>query len=150
MRPGTPPQLQLMRSGSSTPYTIMQALCMGGLPSTSTVGVLGAISAEGPTPSASPAANTDHRPEVLSRGGGFWPGTGKAEEVGGPGARGLTVNIAWPKGGLGTADYLAAFELVRCCLLRPPLAGCACHAQHLAGCGRVVHSCIAPGCSCAQ
>ena len=46
------------------------------------------------------------------RGGGFWPGTGSASEVGaGPGT-GFNVNIPFPKGNLGDAEYLAAFALV--------------------------------------
>jgi hypothetical protein len=39
--------------------------------------------------------------------GGFYPGTGSASEVGvGPG-EGFNVNIPWPYGGMGDAEYLA-------------------------------------------
>jgi histone deacetylase 6 len=41
----------------------------------------------------------------------FYPGTGAADERGGPRARGRTVNVPWPRG-RGDADYLAAFERV--------------------------------------
>jgi acetoin utilization deacetylase AcuC-like enzyme len=41
----------------------------------------------------------------------FYPGTGRANETGGPNARGRTVNVPWP-GGMGDADYLAAFDRV--------------------------------------
>ena len=41
----------------------------------------------------------------------FYPGTGSADEVGGPEARGCTVNVPWPAG-CGDADYLAAFDRV--------------------------------------
>jgi histone deacetylase 6 len=39
----------------------------------------------------------------------FYPGTGAIEEVGGGAGRGYTVNVPWP-GGMGDADYLAAFD----------------------------------------
>jgi acetoin utilization deacetylase AcuC-like enzyme len=39
----------------------------------------------------------------------FYPGTGAAEEVGGPRARGRTVNVPLPAG-CGDAEYLAAFD----------------------------------------
>lgn len=39
----------------------------------------------------------------------FYPGTGGADEVGGPGALGRTVNVPWPPG-CGDAEYLAAFD----------------------------------------
>jgi acetoin utilization deacetylase AcuC-like enzyme len=41
----------------------------------------------------------------------FYPGTGAAVEVGGPAARGATVNVGLPAGS-GDADYLAAFDHV--------------------------------------
>jgi len=41
----------------------------------------------------------------------FYPGTGAVEEIGGPGARGATVNVPWP-GGMGDAEYEAAFDQV--------------------------------------
>ena len=41
----------------------------------------------------------------------FYPGTGAAEEIGGPDARGRTVNVPWPPG-CGDAEYLAAFDRV--------------------------------------
>ncbi len=41
----------------------------------------------------------------------FYPGTGAADEVGGPDARGRTVNVPWPPG-CGDAEYLAAFDRV--------------------------------------
>jgi histone deacetylase 6 len=41
----------------------------------------------------------------------FYPGTGAADEVGGPDARGRTVNVPWPPG-CGDADYLAVFDRV--------------------------------------
>lgn len=46
------------------------------------------------------------------RGGGFYPGTGKIKEVGNSNAAGRNVNIPWPHGGFGDADYMAAFDLV--------------------------------------
>lgn len=42
-------------------------------------------------------------------GNGFYPGTGAASEVG---AKGTNVNVAWEEGGLGDADYSAAFDLI--------------------------------------
>jgi len=41
----------------------------------------------------------------------FYPGTGTILETGGDRARGYTVNVPWP-GGMGDAEYLAAFERV--------------------------------------
>jgi acetoin utilization deacetylase AcuC-like enzyme len=41
----------------------------------------------------------------------YYPGTGDVEEVGEGEGRGRTVNIAWP-GGMGDAEYLAAFDEV--------------------------------------
>ena len=41
----------------------------------------------------------------------FYPGTGAIREVGRGGARGRTVNVAWPPG-MGDAEYLAAFDRV--------------------------------------
>ena len=49
---------------------------------------------------------------VTVRGGGFWPDTGKPEEVGTAEAQGRNINIAWQRKGLGDAEYLAAFDLV--------------------------------------
>jgi Histone deacetylase domain len=46
------------------------------------------------------------------RGGGFYPGTGHIKEVGSRDAAGRNVNIPWPRGGFGDADYIAAFDLV--------------------------------------
>ena len=41
----------------------------------------------------------------------FYPGTGAADELGGPHARGRTVNVPWDAG-MGDAEYLAAFDRV--------------------------------------
>ncbi|MGE5278970.1 MAG: histone deacetylase [Acidobacteriota bacterium] len=41
----------------------------------------------------------------------FYPGTGAADEVGGPKARGRTINVPW-HGGCGDAEYAAAFDRV--------------------------------------
>ena len=41
----------------------------------------------------------------------FYPGTGGIEEIGGGAGRGYTVNVPWP-GGMGDAEYLAAFDRV--------------------------------------
>jgi histone deacetylase 4/5 len=41
----------------------------------------------------------------------FYPGTGAIEETGGGAGRGFTVNVPWP-GGMGDAEYLAAFDRV--------------------------------------
>jgi histone deacetylase 6 len=41
----------------------------------------------------------------------FYPGTGAIEEIGGGAGRGFTVNVPWP-GGMGDAEYLAAFDRV--------------------------------------
>ena len=46
------------------------------------------------------------------------PHCGAIEEVGGAGARGRNVNVAWPEGKGGDADYAAAFELIVLPLLR--------------------------------
>jgi len=44
--------------------------------------------------------------------GRFYPGTGGVAEVGEGAGEGYTVNIPWEGGGLGNADYLAAFNHV--------------------------------------
>jgi len=41
----------------------------------------------------------------------FYPGTGAIDETGGGAGRGATVNVPWP-GGMGDAEYLAAFDRV--------------------------------------
>ena len=41
----------------------------------------------------------------------FYPGTGAADELGGPHARGRTINVPWDAG-MGDAEYLAAFDRV--------------------------------------
>ncbi|MEX0879115.1 MAG: histone deacetylase [Thermoanaerobaculia bacterium] len=41
----------------------------------------------------------------------FYPGTGAIDEIGAGPGRGFTVNVAWP-GGMGDAEYLAAFDRV--------------------------------------
>jgi histone deacetylase 6 len=41
----------------------------------------------------------------------FYPGTGSADELGGPHARGRTINVPWDAG-MGDAEYLAAFDRV--------------------------------------
>lgn len=41
----------------------------------------------------------------------FYPGTGAIDELGGGTGRGFTVNVPWP-GGMGDAEYLAAFDRV--------------------------------------
>ncbi len=41
----------------------------------------------------------------------FYPGTGAIEEVGAGEGRGFTVNVPWP-GGMGDAEYVAAFDRV--------------------------------------
>ena len=41
----------------------------------------------------------------------FYPGTGAADELGGPSARGRTVNVPLPPG-MGDADYMAVFDRV--------------------------------------
>lgn len=48
---------------------------------------------------------------VLKRGS-FYPGTGKAQEVGAGQGQGYTVNIPWDCGGMGDDDYIAAFQHV--------------------------------------
>lgn len=58
-----------------------------------------------------PSALRDVR--CTRRGAGFYPGTGQAEEVGAGAGRGRTLNLPWPRGNLGDADYVAAFELAR-------------------------------------
>ncbi len=46
-------------------------------------------------------------------GGGFFPGTGAANEVGAEGAAaGRTLNVPWRREGMGDAEYLAAFDHV--------------------------------------
>ncbi|KAL3684286.1 hypothetical protein R1sor_002308 [Riccia sorocarpa] len=42
-------------------------------------------------------------------GGGFYPGTGAASEVGVGRGKGLSVNIPWICGGIGDSDYIYAF-----------------------------------------
>lgn len=51
----------------------------------------------------------------LHRGGDFYPGTGEIAETGQGDGFGYNVNIPWPHGGFGDADYLAAFE----CIVEP-------------------------------
>ena len=41
----------------------------------------------------------------------FYPGTGAADELGGPHARGRTINVPWDAG-MGDKEYLAAFDRV--------------------------------------
>jgi histone deacetylase 6 len=41
----------------------------------------------------------------------FYPGTGAADELGGPRARGRTVNVPWDAG-MGDAEYLASFDRI--------------------------------------
>jgi histone deacetylase 6 len=41
----------------------------------------------------------------------FYPGTGAIEEIGGGAGRGFTINVPW-EGGMGDAEYLAAFDEV--------------------------------------
>ena len=63
---------------------------------------------------------TLHREDILyislHRGNGFYPGTGRPSEVGdqarNPRSMGANANVAWPRGGLGDAEYDAAFDLV--------------------------------------
>lgn len=63
---------------------------------------------------------TLHRDDILyislHRGNGFYPGTGAPHEVGdqdkNPRSLGRNANVAWPRGGLGDAEYDAAFDLV--------------------------------------
>ena len=43
---------------------------------------------------------------------GFYPETGHTERVGEGEGRGYNVNIGWPRGGMGDADYIAAFHRV--------------------------------------
>ena len=76
---------------------------------------------------------------MMIRGGGFWPGTGKPEEVGTAGTQGCNINIAWQRKGLGDAEYLAAFDLVSKALRSGPrrdavafLAWSASLVQHIA------------------
>lgn len=58
----------------------------------------------------------DHDPDIMYMSihrydnGTFFPGTGAADEVGLGAARGTTVNIPWPCGGMGDAEYMAAFS----------------------------------------
>lgn len=42
----------------------------------------------------------------------FYPGTGAPHECGVGDGAGFTVNIGWPEGGIGDAEYLAAFRQV--------------------------------------
>lgn len=57
--------------------------------------------------------NSDKGPRVGGcRGGGFYPGTGQIHEVGGAEALGKNLNIPWPRGGFGDADYITSFDLV--------------------------------------
>ncbi|OQS00688.1 hypothetical protein THRCLA_05889 [Thraustotheca clavata] len=44
--------------------------------------------------------------------GAFYPGTGSPENVGSGKGKGYNVNIGWPGGGIGDAEYLAAFDRV--------------------------------------
>ena len=48
----------------------------------------------------------------LHRGGGFYPGTGTPIETGVGAGAGRNLNVAWTRGGLGDAEYEAAFDLV--------------------------------------
>lgn len=61
-------------------------------------------------------ALTLDRPDImyvsLHRGGGFYPGTGHPVEAGTGAAAGRNLNVAWTRGGLGDAEYDAAFDLV--------------------------------------
>lgn len=45
-------------------------------------------------------------------GGSFYPGTGGVWEVGEGAGTGSSVNIPWPRGGMGDAEYMAAFDAV--------------------------------------
>ena len=45
-------------------------------------------------------------------GGSFYPGTGGVWEVGEGDGTGSCVNVAWPRGGMGDAEYMAAFDAV--------------------------------------
>ncbi|CAK4079543.1 unnamed protein product [Aphanomyces euteiches] len=44
--------------------------------------------------------------------GAFYPGTGAPDSVGSGAGAGFNVNIGWPSGGMGDAEYLAAFDRV--------------------------------------
>jgi histone deacetylase 6 len=44
--------------------------------------------------------------------GAFYPGTGAPESIGIGKGKGYNVNIGWPSGGMGDAEYLAAFDRV--------------------------------------
>ncbi|KAF0696698.1 Aste57867_12552 [Aphanomyces stellatus] len=44
--------------------------------------------------------------------GAFYPGTGAPDSVGKGRGAGFNVNIGWPSGGIGDAEYLAAFDRV--------------------------------------
>ena len=50
-------------------------------------------------------------------GGHFYPGTGSARERGRGKGLGATLNVPWPRGGMGDADYLAALAhvVLPCC-----------------------------------
>jgi len=50
-------------------------------------------------------------------GGHFYPGTGSARERGKGRGLGATLNVPWPRGGMGDADYLAALAhvVLPCC-----------------------------------
>ena len=45
-------------------------------------------------------------------GGSFYPGTGRVTEVGSGAGVGYTINVPWPCGGMGDAEYLAAWDEV--------------------------------------
>ncbi|RHY90422.1 hypothetical protein DYB37_006849 [Aphanomyces astaci] len=42
--------------------------------------------------------------------GAFYPGTGAPDSVGSGAGTGFNVNVGWPGGGVGDAEYLAAFD----------------------------------------
>lgn len=48
----------------------------------------------------------------LACSGHFFPGTGGPNEVGRGAGEGYTVNVPWPAGNMGDADYMAAFHHV--------------------------------------
>ena len=50
--------------------------------------------------------------------GGFYPGSGTAKNVGGPKARGRTVNVGLNGEWFGDADYISIFEMIVCPLTR--------------------------------
>ena len=43
---------------------------------------------------------------------GFFPDTGHTHRTGTGAGKGYNVNVAWPKGGMGDADYMLAFHRV--------------------------------------